>query len=255
MRPHQTPTLFVAILLEPDQFGLFEEIEVEAIDILDVERSTSFDRISEKKTLVLIDHDNTRLALGWFRSPMGDTLSIAVGARPGHVMPENDARHAADMARELVTRAEALFAARRAQWQIALLPLNIDAMESHAMQIDTFDPADSYQAGSPFMTVKPDAKAAAPKPQRVPASIAHLDPTADPRSDLSKTEVDTNWTKQASALALSTTFVLVTPPVGFAMLAYAALRQGKDMDLLPQSLDMPQVSTQKVFAVPKRSYG
>ena len=44
---------------------------------------------------------------------------------------------------------------------------------------------------------------------------------------------------QISALALSCTFVIVTPPVGAAMFAYAALRQGKDMDLLPKNLNGP----------------
>ncbi|MEL6934343.1 MAG: hypothetical protein AAFO17_14845, partial [Pseudomonadota bacterium] len=42
---------------------------------------------------------------------------------------------------------------------------------------------------------------------------------------------------QASALALSTTFVLVTPPVGIAMFTYAVLRQSVDMDLLPRNWD------------------
>ena len=52
-------------------------------------------------------------------------------------------------------------------------------------------------------------------------------------------ETDPSWAIQASALALSTTFAIVTPPVGIAMFAYAALRQSTAMDLLPRQFEFP----------------
>jgi hypothetical protein len=231
MRPDQVPTLFVALVLVPDQFELFEEIGAEAIDIFDEDASVSSSVVSGGKQLILLDRDHMRMALAWTATPAGDVLSLAIGAVPGQSISADAARMAADMLRELESRASALFEVRRALWQITLLPLDAAALKNHARQQGIFDPRVGNQVGSPFFTVEPDRKPVAVAARSRKASRDLL-AAAMPKL------AEANWTKQASALALSTTFVLVTPPVGIAMLAYAALRQGKDMDLLPRDLEI-----------------
>ncbi len=237
MSLEKTPTVFVALMLAPEQLDLFEEIEAEAIDIFGDVSDARAHFASRGEDLVFLDHGAMRMALGWSTLPTGDALTLAVGAQPDKVLSREDARVAADMLRKLVGRAEALFDSRHALWQIALLPLQTTTMDNHAGQLRTLDPATGYQGGMPFVTVELD------QPHAIEQPSAHSKTAEDYLSGIRAAFEDANdnpsWAMQASALALSTAFTLVTPPIGIAMFTYAALRQGKDMDLLPRNIDFP----------------
>ena len=91
-----------------------------------------------------------------------------------------------------------------------------------------------YQIGTTFLMVDPEQ---APSPDLGTDDHINHDQLPERHEAMDVEEADPSWVIQASALALSTTFVLVTPPVGLAMFTYAALRQGTAMDLIPRSLD------------------
>ena len=78
----QPPTVFVALMLAPNQADLFDEIEAEATDILSSRAATHEARHVEGNDLVLLDRDNVRLGLGWAKLPSGDALTLAIGAPP-----------------------------------------------------------------------------------------------------------------------------------------------------------------------------
>jgi len=235
MKPDQTPTVFVALMLAPDQFDLFDEIEAEAIDILDENTMPGGCKLMDDDELVVLDRDHIRIAMAWSTLPNGeDALTLAVGARHDLMLPGKEARKAADMMRQLVQRAEALFDVHRSLWQIALLPLNDETMRSHAKLLSNMSTETAFHGGVPFITFEPDA----PKSEETNLPDKSTDDfLTGIVTAMNEANEEPSWAMQASALALSTAFVLVTPPVGIAMFAYAALRQGKDMDLVPQTTD------------------
>ena len=233
MNPEQTPTVFVAILIAPDQFDLFSEILFEAIDVLDEHTHPMSGVISSQDDLVILDRDCLRMALGWSTVSSGDVLTLSVGTRPEQKTPDQGARFAADMLQKIVKRAEALFEVQRSLWQVAMLPLTPKTIKAHANQLEIMGSEIRYQIGTPFVQVDLDD---APEP----SDLAMHEPE----------EADPSWVIQASALALSTTFVLVTPPVGLAMFTYAALRQGAAMDLLPRNIDLTTLLGTPQHAVP-----
>lgn len=234
MSAEQTPAVFVAVLLAPDQFDLFSEILTEAIDVLDEHTHVMSGTVSSSPDLVLLDRDSLRMALGWSQVPAGDVLTLSVGARPDQPLPGQGARFAADMLQQLVQRAEALFEFKCTLWQVAMLPLNSDTIDAHAKQLEIMDSEFRYQIGTQFVCVDVDQAEQSESENRsanAPGKFAEQNVAMEPA------DADPSWVIQASALALSTTFVLVTPPVGLAMFTYAALRQGTGMDLIPRSLD------------------
>lgn len=234
MSVEQTPAVFVAVLLAPDQFDLFSEILTEAIDVLDEHTHAMSGTVRSMDDLVLLDRDCLRMGLGWSSVPDGDVLTLSVGARPDQPLPGQGARFAADMLQKLVIRAEALFDVKRTLWQVAMLPLNPKTIAAHAKQLEIMNSEIRHQIGTQFLQLDPNqahcSASTLPRAEDSAGLAAHHD-----ANDLA--EPDPSWVIQASALALSTTFVLVTPPVGLAMFTYAALRQGTAMDLLPRSLD------------------
>jgi len=228
----QIPTVFVALRLTDNQVDLFGEIEIEARDILGDRpclRSNAEARIDD---LILLDCEHVRMALGWSALETGDVLTLAVGARPDHPFPSEQARDAADFLRDLVSRAEALFEVEQSLWQIASVPLSADAIGDHAAQLSGVKKA---SPGAPFLTFEPDQK---PRAEERSEDRSAGDFLTGIRDALNEANEEPSWAMQLSALALSSTFVLVTPPVGIAMFTYAALRQGTDMDLLPRNLDI-----------------
>lgn len=235
MSADQTPTVFVAVLVASNQFDLFSEILSEAIDVLNEHTHPMSGTSSSCQDLVMLDRDNLRMALGWSSVSEGDVLTLAVGTNPDQDMPGQGARFAADMLKQIVARAEALFEVKRTLWQVALMPLNAETIEAHAEQLDIMETGIRYQVGTPFVRVDlghsqnagPDYQGHAANDDGASGSAFAPDPSV----------ADPSWVIQASALALSTTFVLVTPPVGLAMFTYAALRQSASMDLIPRNLD------------------
>lgn len=236
MSPNKTPTIFVALRLTPDQFGLFEEVEAEGIDVLNQFADPSSVRATRHKRGVLIDRGCIRIALGWMASPDGDALTLAVGLNPEQNKHSDIKDQAVAIFRELVARAEALLEIDQALWQIAALPLTEDSMGKHTDQLESFWSNADQGAGSPFVTFRPEK---AREPVAVRATQQTL-PAQGFTAENPET-VEPSWAMQASALTLSTAFVLVTPPVGIAMFTYAVLRQGKSMDLLPRNLDVAQI--------------
>ena len=237
MTDAQTPTVFVALMLAPGQFGLFEEIEDEAAEVLDERPTSRAGRIADGDDLVLLDRDNLRLALAWSALPSGEALTLAIGAQPDRMLGRDEAREAATLLRDLVQRAEALFEVQQSLWQIALLPLTSETMDDHALRLSLLDPEGSYQTQLGAITIDPDQIHARPRVERKGTSAG--DVLAEIRAAVGTDEAP-SWAMQASALALSTAFAIVTPPVGIAMLTYAALRQGTDMNLLPGQLNVGQ---------------
>ncbi len=229
MSAEQTPAVFVAVLVASNQFDLFSEILTEAIDVLDEHTHAMSGSILSSDELILLDRDCLRMAIAWSHVPAGDVLTLSVGARPDQPLPGQGARFAADMLQQLVLRAEALFDVKRTLWQVAMLPLNQKTIEAHARQLEIMESEIRYQIGTPFLQVDPDQS------QESDTLACHDAMHHEPTTSVE--DADPSWVIQASALALSTTFVLVTPPVGLAMFTYAALRQGTAMDLLPRHLD------------------
>lgn len=230
MKPDQVPTVFVALLLEDGQHDLFEEIKEEASIVLgewDIEKLSG---TRDGERLMYLDGDCLRLTLSWQTLPLGDVLTVAVGAQPDRVVPADQARGAADMLRDLVQRAEALFEVHRALWQISTLPLNANALARHGDQLGTLERDYSSHSNPPFISFEP-------RPCQIGARASNQDQGEGLLSNfltaIDAANEEPSWAMQASALAVSTTFVLVAPPVGVALFTYAALRQGSEMELLP----------------------
>lgn len=232
MGPSQTPTVLVALQLLPGQFDLFEEIAAEAIDVLNTRPAFSDCTVQGDKSLVILDCDRLRFAMNWSDKPGCDVMTLAIGAKPKQSLPEEEARLAADVLREILSLAQALFEADDPFWQLTLLPLTAKTIIKHTQQIDSIDGTlvAKKMAGSPFMTIdtQPNIEAA----EGADLQVQMVDDPGDFSPEPS------SWAMQTSALALSTTVMLVTPPVGVAMLAYTALRQGTEMDLLPRKLGL-----------------
>lgn len=234
MNPDITPTVFVALSLTPNQFCLFEELEVEAVDVLNeriVARSVVH---TDRCESVFLDSERIRLALSWSSLVDSDVLTLAMGPRSDPILGTEDARRSAEQLRELVKRGEALFDVGRSVWQISLRPLDEETLRSHAARLEAMDGSEDPQ-DSAFVDFNQNEL---PNPQ-APAYFKKATGLFEKlRLSFKAANEEPSWAMQASALALSSTFVLVTPPVGIAMFTYAALRQGTDMDLLPRNLEV-----------------
>ncbi len=220
----QPPTVFVALMLAPGQADLFDEIEAEAADLLSDRVASREARIAEGNDLVLLDRDNLRLGLGWASLPSGDALTLAIGAPPGAPLDDKDAREAATLLRDVAQCAEALFDVRQTLWQVAQIPLSADSMDDHATRLALFDPDAKYASNPIFI----EAEATQRKPRSKKGDNDNIDVLSSLREIIEGSERP-SWALQASALAMSTAFALVTPPVGIAMLTYTALRQSEDL--------------------------
>ncbi|MEO9896128.1 MAG: hypothetical protein ABJD13_15285 [Paracoccaceae bacterium] len=224
----QPPTVFVALMLAPNQADLFDEIEAEAADILSNRVASREARSAEGNDLVLLDRDNLRLGLGWASLPSGDALTLAIGAPPGALLEDKDARDAAALLRDVAQCAEALFDVRQTLWQVAQIPLSADSMDDHATRLALFDPDAKYATNPIFIEAEATQRTSRPKNDDQDNDQGHIDVLSSLRDIIEGTERP-SWALQASALAMSTAFAIVTPPVGIAMLTYAVLRQGEDL--------------------------
>ena len=220
----QPPTVFVALMLAPNQADLFDEIEAEATDILSSRAATHEARHVEGNDLVLLDRDNLRLGLGWAKLPSGDALTLAIGAPPNATLGDKDSRDAAALLRDVAQCAEALFDVNQTLWQVAQIPLSRQSMDDHATRLALFDPDAQYASDLIFI----EASASQYRPPAQDTDASHVDVLSELREILGGQERP-SWALQASALAMSTAFALVAPPVGIAMLTYTALRQSEDM--------------------------
>ncbi len=234
MRPGQTPTVFTTLRLSPGQFGLFEELAAEALEVLNTQPAFFNCTVQGNKALVILDCTNLRVVMNWSEKSEGDVMTLAIGARPKQSLPEAEARLAADILREVLSLAQALFEAEPPLWQVTLLPLTAETIIKHNQQIGSADGkhAAGSQIGSSFMTIDTQPS----MEQQKDSELQQQDVSA--RSQNTPATEQASWAMQTSALALSTTVMLVTPPVGVAMLAYTALRQGTEMDLLPRKLGL-----------------
>ena len=221
----QTPTVFAALLLSTNQFDLFDEIAAEAVDIIDEFGFEHSGLVHAGKRLIFLEVGPIRFALGWSSLKSGDVLTLAIGSRGKYALSVEEAHVAGKMLRELVSRSDALFEVMRPYWQIAVLPLDAESMEQHALQLSKLSSKGRQHQSQQFISVDPK-------------SLDRHDADAHEVTTQDIIERDApSLPLQASALALSTTFVLVTPPVGIAMFTYAVLRQSVDMDLLPRNWD------------------
>lgn len=235
MKPDQVPTVFVALLLAEGQHDLLEEIKEEASSVLEDCEITKLSEAWDSDDLMVLDGDSLRLTLSWQSQPLGDVLTVAVGAQPDQTLPADQARRAADMLRDLVQRAEALFDVHRALWQIATLPLDAVALARHADQLGTLERDYTSLSNPPFISFEPGPCQngdQTQKPDQAEGLLGNFLTAIDAANE------EPSWAMQASAFAVSTTFVLVAPPVGVALFTYAALRQGSEMDLLPGTADI-----------------
>lgn len=249
MSANKTPTIFVALQLTPGQFGLFEEVQLEAVDVLNPSADPSALRAFRHDTGVVFDRGCVRIALGWLAFPDGDVLTLAVGLNPDEPKKTDEQNQAVALFREVVARAEALLEIEHSRWQIAAMALTADAIAKHAEQLLALRAEPDQLADAAFVTFKPEkARAPVTPPVTTDSPLVEGAAMANAQGD------EPSWAMQASALTISTAFVLVTPPVGIAMFTYAVLRQGKSMELLPRNLDAAQLfpseeeKTQKVKA-------
>ncbi|MEP0954125.1 MAG: hypothetical protein ABJG96_19510 [Paracoccaceae bacterium] len=220
----QPPTVFVALMLAPNQADLFDEIEAEATDILSNRAASHEARHAQRDDLVMLDRDNLRLGLGWATLPSGDALTLAIGAPPNAALSDKDARDAAALLRDVAQCAEALFDVNQTLWQVAQIPLSAKSMDDHTTRLALFDPDAQYASDLIFIE-------ASASQYRAPANDAdtnHVDVLSELRQIIGGHERP-SWALKASALAMSTAFALVAPPVGIAMLTYTALRQSEDI--------------------------
>ena len=236
MSAEHIPAVFVTALLSPNQYDLFSELLTEAIDVLDEHTHPMSGSTATRDDVVVFDRQCLRMAVSWSTVPAGDVLVLSVGARPEHPFPDKGARFCAEVLEKVLQRASALFEVQRTLWQVVMRPLNNETIDAHAYQLEAMDfetmnSDRQYQTDAQFVRVFPDP--AQKDEDELNSMVADL----SSKSDEGEQEGERNWALQASALALSTTFVLVTPPVGLAMFAYAALRQSTAMDLLPRNLD------------------
>lgn len=222
----QPPTVFVALMLAPNQADLFDEIEAEATDLLSQRVASRESRIADGNDLVLLDRDNLRLGLGWASLPSGDALTLAIGAPPTALLSDKDARDAAALLRDVAQCAEALFDVRQTLWQVAQIPLSAESMDDHATRLALFDPDAKYASNPIFIEAEATQRKARPKDKD--QGNDPIDVLSSLREIVEGSERP-SWALQASALAMSTAFALVTPPVGIAMLTYTALRQSEDL--------------------------
>lgn len=232
MKPQNTPTVFVAMVLAPNQFGLFEEVETEAFDVRQAPPSSRSVLKTETGESIFLEYERVSIVLGWSTLPDSEILTIAVGPRSDTVLPEDEAHVSAKQLRELVQRCEALFEVTKTIWQITFLPLSFDTMRNYADRLQETEKR-SEHSDTQFIDLDFES-VSTPKAPSYMARASGLIETL--RTSLKAANAEPSWAMQASALALSSTFVLVTPPVGIAMFTYAALRQGSDMDLLPREL-------------------
>lgn len=232
MRPGQTPSVFVTFRLAPGQFDLFEELAAEAIEVLNTRPPFADCTVQGDRTLIILDCVHMRFAMNWSERSGADVITISIGAKPKHTLPDAEARLAADVLREILALAEALFDADRPVWQLTSLQMTAETIIKHSQQIGPVEGTlcATQKAGSPFMTIdtQPSVEAAKRTDLEQQAQMPDNPDLATPEQS--------NWAMQTSALALSTTVMLVAPPVGVAMLAYTALRQGTEMNLLPRKL-------------------
>lgn len=234
MNPDYIPTVFVALILTPNQAGLFDEIEAEAVDVLNGKPISRTVMRSKSCDSVFLECEHISLVLSWSTLPEADVLTLAIGPRRARTLHSEEAQASANKLRELVQRGEALFEVSRSIWQITFLPLTDETVRNHAGRLTAILSA-THQEDTPFIALRPDDP---PNPEPagfLPKANGLLEKM---RASYNTANEEPSWAMQASALALSSTFVLVTPPVGIAMFTYAALRQGTDMDLLPRTLDV-----------------
>ena len=248
LKHDQIPTVLVALMVSPNQFCLFDEIEAEAVDIMGA-CQTSSANIKGSRSAVMLDCLNLRVGIAWSRLATGEVLTLSIGSQPGLAPTHDEARQAGDKLRQLVLCSEALFDVKQTLWQVAALPLDANTMAQHVSRIGDLEHS-RFQEDAQFYVFEPDQMdgddaAADPASRLLNGTPAGEDAPKD----------DVSWAMQASALALSSAFVLVTPPVGIAMFTYAALRQGTDMNLLPRNLDLAKWASstgQKLSSVNKR---
>lgn len=231
MSSEQVPNIFAGLFLSKGQYDLFEEVEEEAIDLFGSVSSEDSGQEPDGVRTILIDSTRFRLAVTWATLSEVDLLSLAIGAHRSDQLSREDIQDATDMMGSLFRRAEALFEVQRSVWQIAIAPLTAETMRAHAKSLGS---PDVRSGDVHFLSFKPnramDTATAEPK-----ISSSELLKNMQAAGD--EDSVKSSWAMQASALAMSTAFVFVTPPVGIAMLTYAALRQGNDMDLFSSNAD------------------
>lgn len=245
MSTDQIPSFFAGLVLTPGQFDLFEEVEEEAIDLFD--GIVSFDGVLARKQAdpdpshktIVIDCGKYRVALAWTFATDWDVLGLGISPTPSVELSQDDIDTGTELMGLLYKRAKALFDRKRTVWQIAMLPLSEPTMRAHAQSITS---QDGQGIGQQFLTFEPNRSRNSDKTEPVTSSSNLLKQMQSSAEEVEEEEKP-SLAMQVSALAISSAFVFVTPPVGVAMLTYAALRQASDMDLYSGGEDAPQPAT------------
>lgn len=227
----------------------FPEIVSTFGDVLDSHRmqhrSISFDA----DDIALIDLDMMRIALGWYRPETSDQswyLAIAVGPSPnalGQTMPR---RVSERLAQSIIDRVNADLPFDAVLWSDTTPPLDVDKMDQilDALSGLASMPHDARSSGAQDVrSVMAGAEANARASGGAPADHLHVGDVQDttPQHDAEATDKHSSARRlfaevyvekpQGCSLqmyltvyTLGTTLLLMTPPVGAAMLAYTVMR-------------------------------
>ena len=239
MSLNQIPAVFVALFLTPNQFDLFDEVKAEAVDVLEEWSGIRPELTSTSDDTFFLDWDSIRVGLSWTTLPAGDVLTLAIGTLPSRRLTHEQAEEIGDKLRKITSCAEALFEVNRSLWQITSMPLTLGCIRNHKESLLELDLSSGSAARLSFFAFEPNEL------EYLGERGSNISENMPVEAEIATSEEidESGWALQMSALALSTAFVLVTPPVGVAMFTYAALRQTTNMDLLPRSLGSPNPGT------------
>jgi|GEM_PF-1190066 len=233
--------------VEPDLS--FPEIVRTFGDVLDSHRlqhrAISFDA----DDIALIDIDMMRIALGWYRPEASDQswyLVVAVGPSPhalGQTMPR---RFSERLAQSIIDRVNAVLPFDAVLWSDTTPPLDVDKMDQvlDALSGLASMPHDARSSGAADVrSVMAGAESNARAAGGQPADHLHVGDVHDttPRHDTGEADRPAGTRRlfaevyvqepegcslqmYLTVYTLGTTLLLMTPPVGAAMLAYTVLR-------------------------------
>ncbi|MDR9484048.1 MAG: hypothetical protein RI566_02640 [Sediminimonas sp.] len=247
----QATTCIVACLAygaEPELS--FPEIVSAFGDVLDAhsmqQRSISFDA----DDIALIDLDMMRIALGWYRPETADQswyLAIAVGPSPHSHRPTIPRRFSERLAQSVIDRINTDLPFDAVLWSDTTPPLDVDKMDQilDALGGVASMPSDPRSSGAQeIRSVMAGAKESARMAGGSPEDYIHVGEVQDttPHHDAEEPGDDKKTARRLFAevyveepegcslqmyltvYTLGTTLLLMTPPVGAAMLAYTVLR-------------------------------